>query len=669
MIGNEKFYMYISTQADWDPAKTIFLCGPAESCATKAGAKEFAHKSGWEKIAEAEKAVLIVPVAVNGWSEISKSLLKDIYQEIRMGVPAQQGKSIWGRGGTLWCWEIILFGVGYADGAKYLGEAQVAMPNFFAATALVDGLPTDFTAGADVSDHWFIKKPSADYDVKNCEIPVQTWIYGGSVKGCATEEKYKSNNKYRSWCESVTRTDVDTSMKDINENSLQDKDKELNNGRECAFAEDLQSLLRYWNKVNNAKDLAVTELVGGHESIVYYGQNPAAQVRVFKGDFGSMPAMAEHVMRECFHHVVRWKNGPDGSLALVDSREEFYKSERYLRRTCGAGGNYYDYFVHLPLGKAAEEVKGLPLVISLHGRGEPAWMYADKNGWESLADETREFVTISADSPGNIWFWDRDAEAFPRMIRQMIDEFEIDPERVYLTGFSNGAIITREVGALYAEMFAALSPWNGPHFDSAAMREEDTSRMENGLGTEIMDVLESLAEQHKKLPVFMIYGDNDPGIKARENLFMPYYMRMNSCRAAEDFSSDAGYAADEIRTAENFYKKEEGFKEPERFMTYAYYGETEGVLLDRKVCKEDTCRVNTNIENVVSSSLSGKMRSERENAEDLPDRTGQSSVGKSEKGQAMVCVTVMKNMPHGAIRDEARAAWMFMRQFRRSKDS
>ena len=167
----------------------------------------------------------------------------------------------------------------------------------------------------------------------------------------------------------------------------------------------------------------------------------------------------------------------------------------------------------------------------------------------------------------------------------------------------------------------------------------------------------------------MIYGDNDPGIKARENLFMPYYMRMNSCRAAEDFSSDAGYAADEIRTAENFYKKEEGFKEPERFMTYAYYGETEGVLLDRKVCKEDTCRVNTNIENVVSSSLSGKMRSERENAEDLPDRTGQSSVGKSEKGQAMVCVTVMKNMPHGAIRDEARAAWMFMRQFRRSKDS
>ena len=41
------------------------------------------------------------------------------------------------------------------------------------------------------------------------------------------------------------------------------------------------------------------------------------------------------------------------------------------------------------------------------------------------------------------------------------------------------------------------------------------------------------------------------------------------------------------------------------------------------------------------------------------------AVYRDAQGVPRVCVTVMKNMPHGAIHDESRAAWEFMRRYRR----
>ena len=36
---------------------------------------------------------------------------------------------------------------------------------------------------------------------------------------------------------------------------------------------------------------------------------------------------------------------------------------------------------------------------------------------------------------------------------------------------------------------------------------------------------------------------------------------------------------------------------------------------------------------------------------------------KNPNGQAMVIVTIMKNMPHGAVYEESRLTWEFLRQF------
>lgn len=551
---NTAFYTYTSSLADWDPVKTIFLCPPASQCATSEDARQFAVQSGWQEIAEANKCLLVVPVAEDGWNSIPEDHLLCVYNQIKNGVSARQGKSIWGRGGTLWCWEIILFAVGYEDGAQYVSRMQIAFPGFLAASALVNGCTDQLSAGKQLSSHWLVPNASEDYQKRNCEIPVQAWIYTSQEQTC-------------------------------------------------------RPAAAYWNHVNKADTFAEETVDGLSGSVAFSSGNPAHQVRIFTGEFQANAELAKHIFRNCFSHVVRWKNGPDGALAQVPSREEFYNDPANLRRTVGVLGNRYDFFIHLPAGKTAADVKGLPLVISIHGRGEPAWMYSNKNGWESLADETGAFVTLTPDSPGNIWFRTRDAQAFPLMIEKALEEFELDPQRVYLTGFSNGGTMTRELSLQYPHLFAAVSPWNGPGMDTCAMLEKDTSRLPNCILPQLQTLADNLITGGWEMPIFMYYGDRDMGIGLDGNLLLPTYLRANGCTLQQNASCPVGYQPDEEYSAENAYQ---AVSEGERFHTYTYLGKN---------------------------------------------------------NRPMVCVTVMKDMPHGAIREQSRVTWEFFRHFRRPDGS
>ena len=236
-------------------------------------------------------------------------------------------------------------------------------------------------------------------------------------------------------------------------------------------------------------------------------------------------------------------------------------------------------------------------------------MYSNKNGWESLSDETGAFVTLTPDSPGNIWFRSRDARAFPLMIAQALEEFGLDPERVYLTGFSNGGTMTRELSLMYPDLFAAISPWNGPGMDTAAMLEQDTSRIPNCVLPQLRTIADRLLQEGWEMPAFMFYGDRDMGIGPDSNLLLPVYLQANGCAALPEPQCPAGYRPDWEYTAEKEYAP---LSEGHRFHTYAYRGV---------------------------------------------------------HGEPAVCVTLMKNMPHGAVREQSRVTWEFFRHYRRPVQS
>lgn len=529
IICKKSIYYYISTKAACDPCKTIYLCAPGSSAVSIEAAERFAVKSGWQAMAEEQEAILVVPVALNGWNSEPVSLLMDIYNETKNSFHTRSGKAIWGRTGSLWCWETILYLVGYEDGATFAGNILVSNPNMFAGAALINGITSDYSKADEPSGHWMVKTVSQDYAVKNREIPVHLWLF---------EEK-----------------------------------KEI-----------AQKAIDYFSSSCSK-------------------ENPAEQVRLFVNKYSSEDiSLSRMIFEECFNHVIRWKNSPDGSLARVDSKKEFYANPRFIRHTAVLGEHSYDYFVHLPEGKTADQVKGLPLLFTVHGRGEPSWMFTIKNGWDILADETQEFVLVSPDSPGNIWFFPRDSKVFEEIVVQMADRYQIDETRVYLTGFSNGAMMTREVACWKPHLFAAIAPSNGPWFDTCSMQLTDDSKSPKEIAPEVSRILEAFGQSGWEMPCCFFYGDSDPAAKVQENSMLELMLRVNRCDK-HPF---------EVYTKDNYFTLERGYKEGERFQAEIY-------------CQENQ--------------------------------------------SARVCVTVMKNMPHGAIAEEARFAWEFLSRFYRPRYS
>ena len=118
-----ELYHYISTRADYDPVKTFYVCAPEADACSYSAAEAFAERSGWKALAEEEGAVLVLPLAKNGWAGQPLTLLRDIYLDTKVSFPSQNGRSLHGRGGFLWCWETLLYLIGYEEGAVFAGNA------------------------------------------------------------------------------------------------------------------------------------------------------------------------------------------------------------------------------------------------------------------------------------------------------------------------------------------------------------------------------------------------------------------------------------------------------------------------------------------------------------------------------------------------------------------
>lgn len=127
----------------------------------------------------------------------------------------------------------------------------------------------------------------------------------------------------------------------------------------------------------------------------------------------------------------------------------------------------YDYLFHFP--KGYHDFGGRrPLIIFLHGAGETGKdvnvlrkldIYHYANG--EIDPKDFPFLVVSPMTPKHGWE--------PRRIVRLLDElladerfrYRIDPNRVYLTGFSMGGFGTFRTACEYPERFAAIVPLAG----------------------------------------------------------------------------------------------------------------------------------------------------------------------------------------------------------------
>lgn len=130
------------------------------------------------------------------------------------------------------------------------------------------------------------------------------------------------------------------------------------------------------------------------------------------------------------------------------------------------------YLLYLPEGYSEE--KKYPLLVFLHGAGERGddLELVKIHGPPKLIEAGRDFpfIIVSPQVPLDEW-WSPDTVVW--LTKEIIENYSVDTERVYLTGLSMGGFGTWSTAVKYPQMYAAIAPICGGGDPSKAHRIKD----------------------------------------------------------------------------------------------------------------------------------------------------------------------------------------------------
>ncbi len=174
-----------------------------------------------------------------------------------------------------------------------------------------------------------------------------------------------------------------------------------------------------------------------------------------------------------------------------------------------SGGLERHYLLHLP--SDLKSANGpVPLVVVLHGAAGDARSTADMTGFSPLADAARfivvypEGTSIGVDPVRQTWNAGFCCGAAVRahvddlaflnaLIDRLSADYPVDPHRIYMTGLSNGAMLSYRFAAQYPGRIAAIAPVAGTIGGTA--------------GTDQPPI--AIARPDRPVPVLIIHGMMD----------------------------------------------------------------------------------------------------------------------------------------------------------------
>jgi len=134
-----------------------------------------------------------------------------------------------------------------------------------------------------------------------------------------------------------------------------------------------------------------------------------------------------------------------------------------------------NYWVYTPADWDGETA--LPIVVGLHGGGGNAVGYRDSNEWARAAD-THGFLAVFPEGTGNralgrtFATWNAGICCGPAMeenvddvgfidavLDEVIERYAVDTRRIYVTGHSNGSMMSFRLGCELSERIAAIGPY------------------------------------------------------------------------------------------------------------------------------------------------------------------------------------------------------------------
>lgn len=144
-------------------------------------------------------------------------------------------------------------------------------------------------------------------------------------------------------------------------------------------------------------------------------------------------------------------------------------------------GHSYHYALSVPAGYQPSKAYGL--VVCLHGAGFSGDAYLER--WQGRLGE--DYLLVCPSYPSGAWFTRRAEDLVLAVIQRLQGQYHIDPDRVFLTGMSNGGIGAWLIGMHHAPLFAGVAP------------------MASGLDAVLLPFLANL----RTTPVYIIHGAKD----------------------------------------------------------------------------------------------------------------------------------------------------------------
>jgi poly(hydroxyalkanoate) depolymerase family esterase len=178
------------------------------------------------------------------------------------------------------------------------------------------------------------------------------------------------------------------------------------------------------------------------------------------------------------------------------------------------GSRYYQ-------GYAPSSYSGspMPLVVALHGCTETAADFQALSRFDVLAEQRGFIVVFPEQNPlansGRCWNWflslhQRRGQGEPSLIAGITNTvrslYQVDPNRIYVTGLSAGGAMTVVMGATYPDLFAAIGVHSGCGWKGLPcnlLGGGDPVAAGN-------DIYTTMGSFSRVVPVFAIVGSADP---------------------------------------------------------------------------------------------------------------------------------------------------------------
>jgi poly(hydroxyalkanoate) depolymerase family esterase len=204
----------------------------------------------------------------------------------------------------------------------------------------------------------------------------------------------------------------------------------------------------------------------------------------------------------------------------------------FIEATYGNSAGSRAYKLYIPSGYRGQAV---PLIVMLHGGTQSPDDFAAGTRMNVIAEEQTCLVVYPEQhcnaNAAKCWNWfrpsdQRRGQGEPSLIagitRQVMRDYSVDPQHVYVGGLSSGGAAAAIMGATYPDLYAAISVHSGLAHESAhdlpsafaVMKQGELKRDELG-GTHGCAAVSAVPKHGPAIPTIVFHGDRDTTVHPR----------------------------------------------------------------------------------------------------------------------------------------------------------